>query len=122
MNIKKLLFNQLDKEENKDSDEFTDNIWDVLYSLSGTKDWPDVADEDGVMESLDTENIECVSLTDDEVVIHCGGDWQPAERVVIKADDSGLYVHSHEPVEEWKEGLSGEELYEIYKNYDDTKA
>lgn len=45
-----------------------EDFWDQY--LLKFKNWPKVDEED-----LDTENFSWMSITDDELVICCGGDW-----------------------------------------------
>lgn len=63
--------------------------------------WPQVKlpDLDGEVfdEPLDMENFEYISITDDELVICCGGDWQEHLTLTIKLINGKLtVVHTEE--------------------------
>lgn len=100
MNIKNYL-----KELVEDGVDF----YDMPYELE-VENWPIVI-YDGEEESLDCENFEWISITDDEVVIACGGDWQEPLTLTIKVVDDKLTVVSTE--EGFADGLSEDEFYEV---------
>lgn len=64
----------------KDDDEF-----DPLRIPEVISNWPDV-DNDGDKESLDMENYELISLSDDQLVMCSGGDWQDPLTLTIEID------------------------------------
>ena len=46
----------------------------------------------GFYEPLDMENFEWLSITDNELVIACGGDWQKPKTLTIKLINGKLTV------------------------------
>ena len=67
-----------------------EDFWDIPNYLKFSK-WPKVM-YDGSKEDLDMENFSWVSITDDKLIIWCGGDWQEPMKVTIKLIDDKLTV------------------------------
>lgn len=61
-------------------------------------------------EELDTENLEVVSITDDEMVLHCGGDWQPPATVTVKLVEGVLTVTEVKLFGTFEDGIRYEEI------------
>ena len=59
---------------------------------TGLVPWPQPIPGDENFEPLDTENIEIVDVTDHDITIICGGDWQIPRQVVIRLGSSGKLV------------------------------
>lgn len=87
------------------------DFWDLPYELD-IENWPDV-DCDGDQEPLDLENFEWLSITDDELVIACGGDWQEPLILTIKIVNSKLTVVETE--EGFADGMNEDEFYKKIK-------
>lgn len=74
--------------------------------INDITNWPNVQLDDGEEvydEPLDTENFEWISVSDDEFVIACGGDWQDPLTLTIKLLNGKLTVISSIPG--YNEGL-----------------
>lgn len=94
-----------------------EEFWNVHYDIFGEDNvvnWPQVElppFEEGdkpELEPLDMENFEWLSVTDDEVVICCGGDWQEPLTLTIRLINGKLTVINK--TEGYEEGMSEEEL------------
>ena len=68
-------------------------------------EWEGEVDE----EPLDMENFEWLSITDDEIVVACGGDWQEPQTLTIKIVNGKLTVTNAIPGE-YREGMSEEDF------------
>lgn len=87
-----------------------EGFWDIPNYLKISK-WPKVM-YDGEMEDLDTENFSWMSITDDELVICCGGDWQDPMEVVIRLiNDKLTVVDSYSS--DFEDGLEEDEFNEL---------
>lgn len=78
-----------------------DNV--VNWPQISMKDFADDPDEEAVEEPLDMENFEWLSITDDTLVVACGGDWQEPLTLTIKIINGKLTVVSK--VEGYEEGM-----------------
>ena len=89
--------------------------YDLQYQLFNDVDnWPiitlpDPYEEDNIEEPLDMENFEWLSLTDNEIQIACGGDWQEPYTLVIQLINGRLTVVQTTPG--YPEGMSEEEFH-----------
>jgi hypothetical protein len=72
--------------------------------------YPEYDDEDDLKEPQDMENFEWLSVTDEELVIACGGDWQEPLKITMKIVNGKLTVTKTEKVADWVDGMSQEEL------------
>jgi len=74
--------------------EFSDLPYELIEDVTN---WPNVkiedeGDDEVFEEPLDLENFEWVSISDDEFVIACGGDWQEPQTLTIKLINGKLTV------------------------------
>ena len=69
--------------------------------------WPNINGE-----PLDLENNGILSLSEESLVVNCGGDWQNPHKVIVKVGDLGLYVESYKECN-YDDGLSEEEILDI---------
>lgn len=88
------------------------DFYDLPYELLGEnnvvnwpqismKDFPEDPEEEAFDEPLDMENFEWLSITDDELIVACGGDWQEPLTLTIKLINGKLTVtHTEEGYEE----------------------
>jgi hypothetical protein len=107
MNVKEYLHDVLFSENEPD-------IYDLPYQLK-IENWPQIPEEGypDSLEPLDTENFEWLSITDDELVICAGGDWQDPLILTIVMDIDHLTVIDTKPG--WEIGISEEEVLELLK-------
>ena len=92
-----------------------------MYGLQDVVDnWPTVP-LDNIQtddtEPLDTENWEVLKLTDEELIMTCGGDWQkPMKLTIVLNDYDGLTVSSQEECkyDDWTDGISMTNLYTMF--------
>jgi hypothetical protein len=97
------------------SSEVEDPYYDLDYEALGPDNvvnWPIVKIEDEDFqeeEPLDMENFEWLSITDDELVICCGGDWQEPQTLTIKVVNGKLTVTNTIPGE-YRNGLNEEQF------------
>ena len=68
------------------------DLQDFIYTLIEDVDWIQVEDEDGEIEPLDLENCEITEITDDFMIMECGGDWQMPHIVKFTVEDDELTV------------------------------
>lgn len=95
------------------------DYWDLPYEVFGDENvvnWPIVRLEDEAghseLEPLDMENFEWLSITDDEMKVVCGGDWQEPQILTIRLVNGRLTVIN--AIEgEYLEGMSEEEFLNI---------
>lgn len=73
--------------------------------------WPTVKDDDGDEESLDLENYEIIKITDSEMVVACGGDWQEPLTFTLVPD--GDKLKAIDITAGFDDGLSDKEVLEI---------
>lgn len=92
-----------------------EEFWNVHYDIFGEDtvvNWPQVPedpeDTHSPLEPLDMENFSWLSVTDDELVIACGGDWQEPFILTIKIVDGKLTVVK--AISGYEEGLGEDEL------------
>ena len=107
MNVKEYLQDAINNQDEPD-------IYDLIYTLK-IDNWPEIP-EDGYpdsLEPLDTENFEWISLSDDELVICAGGDWQEPLILTIVMDIDHLTVIDTKPG--WETGLSEDEFMKLIK-------
>ena len=106
-NIKSYLRTKLAQADN--------GFWDLPYEIVddvvnwpqiSMKDFSDDPDEEAFDEPLDTENFEWLSITDNEMKIACGGDWQEPLTLTIKLINGKLSVTHTEPG--YEEGMDEE--------------
>jgi hypothetical protein len=111
-----------------------EEFWNVHYDIFGEEyvvNWPKIkippvdfndinpelnfefGDDE---EPLDMENFEWLSVTDDELVVACGGDWQEPLKVTMKLIKGKLTVTKTEKVTDWQDGMSQEELTNAIKS------
>lgn len=92
------------------------DFYELPYELLGENNvvnWPQVKlppfeeGDEPDLEPLDMENFEWISITDDELVIACGGDWQEPLTLTIKLINGKLTVVKTES-NEWQEGMDEE--------------
>lgn len=95
-----------------------EEFWNMQYEIFGSDNvvnWPKVLDDpqdpSSEKEDLDMENFEWLSLTDDELIIACGGDWQEPLTLTIRLIKGQLTVTN--VTEGFEEGLGEEELLKI---------
>jgi len=95
------------------------DFFDLPYVVCGdkVKNWPQLPEPDfpESLEYLDMENFEWMSISDDEMVVTCGGDWQNPKTLTIKIIDGKLTVTKSVDVTEYKEGMSEEEFLKLIK-------
>jgi len=90
------------------------DFWDLPYEVFGEgniKNWPVVTDDDD--EPLDMENFSFLSVSDTNVVISCGGDWQDPMTLTLCLKDDNLVVT--EVNFGYTEGMDEEEFNNIVK-------
>ncbi len=75
-----------------------------IYSL-GAENWP--KDDEG--EEQDLENWEIISITDDKMVMCCGGDWQDPMTFSIVLIDGKLTVTDIKKGE-FEDGMGSDEI------------
>ncbi len=80
-----------------------------IYNLN-VELWPDDQDD----EAMDLENHEFNSLTDEEFIMCCGGDWQDPVKVYIRAVDGKLKVVRVDYT--YEEGMTEEEFINQLNN------
>lgn len=91
---------------------FEDLIYEILGEYNVAK-WPQVTlppfeeGDEPELEPLDMENFEWLSITDDELVVACGGDWQEPLTLTIKLINGKLTVVKTE-TNEWQDGMDEE--------------
>ena len=78
-----------------------------IYNLN-VENWPN--DEDG--ESQDLENWTINTISDDKMVMCCGGDWQDGMRLTIELVNDKLTVTGVEK-DIFEDGLDSEEILHI---------
>lgn len=93
-------------------------FWDLSYEIFGSDNvvnWPkvleDPEDPRSEKEDLDMENFEWISITNDELVIACGGDWQEPKTLTIKLINGQMTVTN--TVDGYGDGLSEEQFMKI---------
>jgi hypothetical protein len=95
----------------------SDGFYGLAYEIPGdVTNWPQVKleDEDETFnEPLDTENFEWISISDDEMVIACGGDWQEPLTLTIKLVNGKLTVTNS--TEGYGNGMSEEQFLNSIK-------
>jgi len=113
-NIKEFL-----RENLIDSPEET---WNVHYDIFGEENvvnWPQVSlkdfsddpDEEAIDEPLDMENFEWLSVTDDELIVACGGDWQEPLTLTMRIVDGKITVVNVVPG--FEEGLDVNDIIKL---------
>ena len=92
-----------------DEDELTEpGSCDICYTLSSSiKNWPSIEGE-----PLDCENSEIISISDNEIVICCGGDWQDPQTLTISLVNSELTVINS--IDGYKDGMSNAEIEKTF--------
>ncbi len=105
MNIKQFLADKVKKAYNSEYD-----FWDLPYELDlhRIKNWPKIPYDDD-MEKLDLENFGWVEITNDKLVISCGGDWQDPHTVEIGLVDNKLVV-TNSYQDDFNDGISEDEF------------
>jgi len=94
-----------------------DALWEPLWSTFEDI-LPTVTDEDGDDEELDLENFEVLEVTEDEVVMCAGGDWQTPVEFEISLKNNNIVLN--ELSNEFDDGMSFFEfIVEIFDG--DTK-
>lgn len=78
----------------------------VNWPQISMKDFADDPEEESFDEPLDMENFEWLSITDDEIVVACGGDWQEPLTLTIKLINGKLTVVKKE--EGYEQGMDEE--------------
>lgn len=93
----------------------------VYNLLDNCINWPNAIppadldlDEDWIDEPQDLENYEILSITDDKIIICCGGDWQEPMTIEIESFNGVLTVTSAEATD-YDDGMSNEDILEILK-------
>lgn len=56
-------------------------------------------------EEVDFENYEILEVTPNTITISAGGDWQNPETFTAEYRDGKMYVISHHPTTDWRDGL-----------------
>lgn len=98
------------KQKYEELGEFDDLHYEILGE-DNVKKWPQVLedpDDKASKEPLDMENFEWISISDDELVISCGGDWQEPLTLTIKLINGQLTVTDKE--DGFEDGMSEEEF------------
>lgn len=101
-----------------------EEFWNVHYDIFGEDNvvnWPQISmsdfsddpEDQGIEEPLDMENFEWLSITDDELVVACGGDWQEPLTLTMRIVDGKLTVINY--VSGYEEGLSQEEVLNLIR-------
>lgn len=84
------------------------NCGDIVYGLT-FENLPQVngasEGEEPEMEEVDFENYEILEVTPNTITISAGGDWQNPETFTAEYRDGKMYVISHHPTTDWREGL-----------------
>ena len=84
-----------------------DNV--VNWPIVKMKDFSDDPEDEFEEEPLDMENFEWLSITDDEIVIACGGDWQEPQTLTIKIVNGKLTV-TNAIHGEYREGMNEDQF------------
>lgn len=81
--------------------------------------WPEVGEPDAFdddeesMEHLDLENWEIISISDNNMVMCAGGDWQEPLTFTLTAENGLLWADKI--TEGYEEGLSEKEILDFFK-------
>ena len=75
--------------------------------------WPEITGENGHKEPLSLENWSILSLTDNQLIMCAGGDWQESKKLTIYFDvQSGKLIVTN--IEDgYEEGLTEEEILKL---------
>jgi hypothetical protein len=72
------------------------------------RDWAELFPEEG--EDVDLENFNILSIGDDEIVIVCGGDWQPPTKITLRMVNGELTAAEVEKFADFEDGLGEDEI------------
>lgn len=96
-------------------------FWDRCfepYIIQDIPNWPNIQvtdyEGDTFMETLDTENIEFISYTDNTLLLVCGGSWQKPHQVTIGLIDGQARVLNIEMVDVFQEGIKYSDFISLF--------